>query len=107
MRDILVFNTIKHERHSHEVKNVPHDSYRVPLHRTRLYAITKFQVRSFRPTIRHVEQQRQAENKYSQVFASNHIVTFLDLVEKVGKEIALVETNIEAVGKEIQDVTES
>ena len=54
-----------------------------------------------------MEQQRQPENKYSQVFASNHIVTFLDLVEKVGKEIALVETNIEAVGKEIQDVTES
>ena len=54
-----------------------------------------------------MEQQHQAGNKYSQVFVSNHTVTFLDLVEKVGKEIAIVETNIEAVGKEIQDVTES
>ena len=28
-----------------------------------------------------MEQQRQAENKYSQVFASNHTVTLLDLAD--------------------------
>ena len=103
-----MFNTIKHGSHSHEVQNVPHDSCLVLLHRTRLTLLHAITVPTHFPkSDPTMEQQHQAGNKYSQVFVSNHTVTFLDLVEKVGKEIAIVETNIEAVGKEIQDVTES
>ena len=76
VRDIFLFNTIKHERHSNEVQNVPHDSCLVPLHRTRRTpALSEIQSDM-------EQQQHQAENKYSQVFAtwysvpgSNHTVT--------------------------------
>ena len=58
VRDILVFNTIKHVSHSHEVQNVPHDSCLVPLHRTQHIPAPIFEIQS------DVEQQQhQAENK--------------------------------------------